>query len=207
MLRKISSTLDLIFAQPFLYKYLRSFFLGGLPTSHVLNYLNTQPDEIIFDIGCGCGFVSELIKFRNYFGFDNNTAMLSIAKKRNVSNASYIETDITKYDFNGLSADKAIMYGMLHHLNDHDAVGLLNKLCGKVSKCIVTLDPVYATFHIINNLLCMFDRGKYVRTADRYCDLIAKTNWKIDVMKAVYANTKVAKYLVLRLTPKTHWPL
>ncbi|MBI4372421.1 MAG: hypothetical protein HY585_01685, partial [Candidatus Omnitrophica bacterium] len=84
---------------------------------------------------------------------------------------------------------------------DASAIALLTRLSKIVTQWIVTLDSVYSKTHVINNFLCKFDRGKFVRTENEMLALIAKTPLKIETKLLHDANTKIAKYITFRLLP------
>ena len=90
---------------------------------------------------------------------------------------------------------------MLHHLNDEDAIVLLNRLSQIVTGWIVTLGGVYSKYHVLNNILCKMDRGKPVRTEDQMLKLIGQTRLIVETKWLRYANTKIAKYIIFRLLP------
>jgi SAM-dependent methyltransferase len=202
---KIASPLrslsERIFNNPFLYKSIRSFFLGGLPDKPVIRLIASTEQDVILDIGCGMGDLAAELRFKNYIGIDNDPAVIRIAKSRNIPNTQFLETDIRDFDFSKLRVTKAVLYGFLHHLDDRAAVELLNFLCGIVQDSLITLDPVYSEGHWINNLLCRLDRGEYVRTPSAMDALIAQTRFRVDTRLLHSANTRIAQYLSYRLLP------
>jgi hypothetical protein len=94
------------------------------------------------------------------------------------------------------------LYGLLHHLSDKNCIDLLNRLAECVTGAIITLDPVYSRFHLVNNVLCKLDRGQYVRTPEQYLKLAKAAHVSVDVQKISYSNSWVAKYNLFRLFPK-----
>jgi SAM-dependent methyltransferase len=176
--------------------------LGGLPTQPVCRLLDANDQDVIADIGCGNGFLAEKIAFNRYVGIDCDAQMIKAARERNLPRSEFVLGDALQYDFKSLAPTKAVLYGVLHHLTDEEAVCLLRMLGSYVSQSIVTLDPVYRPNHPINNLLCRLDRGRYVRDEQAMLDLIKKTDWVIDTKLNHSANTKVADYLSFRLKPR-----
>ena len=198
-LKKIT---DAIFNQPFLYERLRPLFLGGLPIRDILDLLEANGSDIILDVGCGTGYMAEKIGFSRYTGIDNDPRMIKIAQNRKIPNAEFVLQDIRKYNFADVGPTKIVLYGVLHHLNDRDAIELLKLLAHTTKQFIVSLDPVYAKYHLINNILCELDRGAYVRTEEDMITLISQTKLRVESKLVKYANTFIAKYLVLRLIPE-----
>ena len=193
-----------IFDQPVLYDKVRSLFLGGLPNAPVLKLLEATSSDQILDVGCGTGFMANETTFQKYFGIDNDPRVIEIANRRNIKNAKFLLHDLSgsfpPLDF---VPTKAILYGILHHLDDAAAAGLLRKLSGMVSDRIVTLDPVYSKRHFLNNILCKLDRGTYVRTESEMLRLVSSSGLEIKEKLLCYANTKIAKYIIFRLGRKT----
>lgn len=201
MLQTLKKFTDPIFNLPLLYKGLRTFFLGGLPTDPILRLLESNASDMILDIGCGTGFLAEKIPFRLYVGLDRDPKMIEIAQRKKIPHSIFTLTPVQDYDFSNLHPTKAVLYGVLHHLNDKDAVSLLRMLRKTGVARLVTLDPIYSQFHFINNLLCKLDRGEYVRNEMGMLQLVEQAGLRVERKLLHYSNTVIAKYLILRLTP------
>ncbi len=199
---KLRRLVKLIFDRPFLYHTLRPIFLGGLPMKPMLALLDSNESDVIIDVGCGTGFLAEKIRYKQYLGFDQDLNFIKIAQKRKIKNAEFILEDISKFNFDHRNPTKAILAGVLHHLNDDEAIHLLNALSQTVTQWLVTFDPVYSKYHIVSNLLCKLDRGKFVRTEDQMLQLINRSKLSIETKKLHYSNTKIGKYIIFRLLPK-----
>jgi len=190
-----------IFSDPKRYVWIRTLFLGGLPTRPVLTLLTATPDDVIVDGGCGDGFLAEQIPFAKYLGIDSDAVSIEHANRRGVPHATFICCNVLDYPYEQYRPSKVILYGLLHHLNDADCIRLLNSLASSVSKWIVTLDPIYTKYHLVNNILCKLDRGQYVRTEAEMLKLLKQTQLAIDQKITHYATTKIAKYALFRLIP------
>lgn len=190
----------LIFDQPLLYGA-RLVFLGGWPFAETLRLLDSQETDVILDVGCGPGYFADKIKYRSYFGFDHDRKAIQMAIRKNIPNTQFLLQDVQNFDFNQVKPTKAILSGVIHHLNDHDATQLLNAIARTISGWIVTEDPVYSRYHFLNNLLCRLDRGQFVRTEDEMSKLIEKTNLLIKEKVSFFSNSKISKHLAFRLTP------
>lgn len=188
-----------VFDTPVLYAGLRALFLGGLPTRPVLKLLQATKDDVVLDIGCGTGFIANMIPFRHYYGFDMDAEAIRRAKLRNIPNTTFVVSMVQDYDFGSVLPTKAILYGVLHHLSDADAIELLKRLAASRVQSVVTLDPVYAQFNMINNILCRYDRGRYVRTRADINTLISRTPFAVADEKLHHANTLIAKYILFHL--------
>lgn len=199
-IRKIT---DAVFNIPLLYKGLRILFLGGLPTPPLLRLLDAQKEDVIIDVGCGTGFIAQKTAFKKYIGFDADEKVIEIARNKNIPGATFWVASAENFDFTGIHATKAVLYGILHHLDDDASKQLLRNLSRCVSESIVTLDSVYLNSHPINNLLCRLDRGRHVRTLENWDKLIEGTGLKIETRLLHDCNTKIATYLSYRLVPES----
>ena len=71
-------------------------------------------------------------------------------------------------------SDIIICIGLLHHLDDHEAIELLDKLSDRLSPHgrIVTYDPVYIDKqNLIAKTLNDLDSGQNIRTVEGYISL------------------------------------
>ncbi len=199
ILQKIS---DKLFGYPWIYKTLRTAFLGGLPTPPLLKLLDSRENDVLLDVGCGTGFIAEKTNYQEYRGFDSDPKVIQIAKSKNLPRCTFEVNDTDHFDFAQVRPTKAILYGILHHLDDASAQKLLRSLARCVTGCIVTLDPVYAKFHPTNNILCKLDRGRYVRTEAAWDQLVTGVGHKVETRLIHHANTRISQYLSYRLIPE-----
>ncbi|OGW79368.1 MAG: hypothetical protein A3G33_03235 [Omnitrophica bacterium RIFCSPLOWO2_12_FULL_44_17] len=198
----INRIVNNVMGNPFLYHYMRAFLQGGIPYRSVIDSLDTNQSDLILDIGCGSSYIAQKIKFRKYLGIDIDPKSINAAIKKNIPNTEFLVADINTYDFSKQRFDKAILYGVLHHLNDEEAVTLLNKLSTLIGDCVVTWDSVYlSNFYVTNNLMCALDRGKHVRTAQEMTALIKKSNLTIVENRIVPCRSRLSKYILFKLAP------
>jgi len=190
-----------IFDHPLLYESKRLFYLGGLPFAQTLQLIDSRDSDVILDVGCGPGYYAEKLKFKSYIGFDSNPRAIEAARRRGIPNATFVVGDVMGYDFKSLKPTKAVLSGILHHLNDTEAVHLLDSLAKIVTQWIVTEDPIFSTYHIFNNLLCRLDRGEFVRSDTELEALIARTELRIEKKLIFYANTKISRHIAFRFIP------
>lgn len=116
---------------------------------------------IIFDIGCGQGFVSN---FLNALGFDINEYAILLAKKR------YPNKHFFKIESNGINLKKMdlkkcnviICLNLIEHLEDDYRVDFMKKIIPKIIEkngyVIFSLHKQYNFFNLVNML---FQRGSF----------------------------------------------
>ena len=145
-----------------------------------------------------------LTAFRSYHGFDTDGTALAFARERarNRSDIHFADGILTAGDLARIQPTRLVMYGLLHHLSDDEAVGLL-KMAGAVGSLrrIVTQDVVYLPGQLVNNVLARLDRGRHVRHLDGYRRLIAESGLKLvnEEVIASHPSRGLAKYLVMVL--------
>jgi SAM-dependent methyltransferase len=164
-----------ILGHPIVYEYVRPLAVGGIDMSPAYSRLSVGPEATVLDIGCGTGdALKHLGPFASYLGLDTDSEAIAYATERHRtrSNARFECRECTTDDLAELAPTHVSMIGLLHHLPDEVAIGLLAslKLSSRLSLA-VTLDIVYLDGHIYNNLLASLDRGKYCRTRSAYVEL------------------------------------
>ena len=141
----------------------------------------------LIDVGCG---TAEAIKFLpknvEYIGFDRNPDYIKEAQKRfEQYNAKfYCEELSLDFQKNTRSADVVLALGLLHHLDDAQALDLFKlakKLIGK-SGFLLTLDPLFDSQQSsIARYIISKDRGTAVRGESGYKQLALQVCSRVEV--------------------------
>jgi 2-polyprenyl-3-methyl-5-hydroxy-6-metoxy-1,4-benzoquinol methylase len=130
----------------------------------------------ILDIGCG---PADMISYLpdsvgEYVGFDMNPAYIASARKRwkHMSNCRFFCQRVEDAVISEAGCyDIVLALGIVHHLNDNEALGLFNTAYQALSPggTLITYDSVYvANQHWLAKWLISKDRGKAVRTVEGY---------------------------------------
>ena len=90
----------------------------------IMKAVDLKPEHVIFEIGTGTGILA--LKMANHcrrvYAIDVSSSMLDYAKekarKRGISNVSFIHSRFLNYEHKGLPIDVIITHGVLHHLPD-----------------------------------------------------------------------------------------
>ena len=181
-----------------IFQVLRPLVLFGVRINPVLRQLNAQSHERILDAGCGYGYLVKYLSHCQYTGIDLEPQRIEWAKLKfgENTNRRFMQADACRTNLPPKSFDKAVAFGLLHHLPDEAASQCIRELTRLVRKKIVFLDGVYSKFNFVNNLLCKFDQGKYVRQAADYVSLVTPHVAKVE--KTFYhAYSGVAKYFMM----------
>lgn len=186
------------------YEVIRRAFLLGLRIRPILKALDYDESNMkMLDVGCGFGHLSKYFVHCHYTGIDIDADRIDWAKRNLGENEKrrFILGNVSHIDLPSKSFDKALGYGILHHLSDHDASLCMKELSRLVNGKVVFSDPVYSQYHFVNNVLCRLDRGAYVRRAGEYLDL-CRRHMEVKAQRVFYAHNGLAKYFLITCLPK-----
>ncbi len=186
------------------YEVIRRVFLLGLRVRPIFDALDPEErDASVLDVGCGFGHLARYFTYCDYTGIDLDPTRIHWARENlgEGSRRRFIVGDVCRMDLPAKSFDKAIGYGILHHLSDRDASRCLAELARVVKGKIVFSDPVYSKYHVVNNLLCRLDRGEFVRQAPEYLALVGR-HLGVERHRVFYARNGLAKYFLIACRPR-----
>ena len=192
------------FTNPYIFHYIRYLFNFGFNTKHVKNFLCPEKVDMILDVGCGIGYYSKIIDSANYLGIDSNEKYIDFARLHYANS----EKDFLKMNFlceslpnTERKANKCLLIGVIHHLSDNEVNQLFSKLSEMDFEFIITQDPFYSKWHLINNFICSLDRGKYVRKVASYKKLILSHFDIISSKRILYKNL-LTTHILFKIKPK-----
>jgi SAM-dependent methyltransferase len=148
---------------------------GDARSVYAREYVSPAPGQRIIDIGCGpADIVAELPDSVEYVGIDMNPQYIESARTRFGHRATFHCHSISPFGASPARFDIAMANGVLHHLDDAQALDLL--LLARASLAeggrLVTLDGCYmAKQSSIARLLLKMDRGRHVRAPEAYVEL------------------------------------
>jgi SAM-dependent methyltransferase len=174
------SLYDRVLAIPFVYTRIRPLVVGGVDMMPSYLNLDVQADDVVLDVGCGPGEALKYLKrFRALHGFDTDANAISFARKvaGNRTDVTFEARAVTARDVEAIQPTRVMMNGLLHHLDDAQAIDLL-RMCARLPSVrrIATLDVVFLPGKHLSNLLARFDRGKHVRDVDGFRALAAQAD-------------------------------
>jgi len=137
----------------------------------VTEVIKPEPEASILDIGCGpadiAAFLPSTVK---YTGFDISHQYIAAAKARFGNRGNFICAPVNSFSVVN-SFDIVIAIGVLHHLEDDEAIRLcsLANLALKPGGRFITMDGCSEdNLHPIATWMLKHDRGDFIRTKDDY---------------------------------------
>lgn len=190
---QVTSGIYSILSHPAVYDFLQDILYGHKgQREYVETYIRPKEGDRILDIGCGTGRILRYLPECDYLGADLSEQYIDRARKRVFAGRTrFISSDINEF----LSESKErfdiiIGYGLLHHLNDGEAVAMIRRAKDSLlpGGRLVTIDGVY---HENQNCISKFmidrDRGRNVRNETDYRALFKDTfsTLSIDIRKDI----------------------
>jgi SAM-dependent methyltransferase len=169
-----------ILGHPFVYEQIRPRVVGGIDMRGLYDMLGPEGSKVVLDVGCGTGdALNYLDGFEEYFGVDNDPVAIDAAtKKFGARKGVRFECrTLRESDVAELSPTGVVLSGLLHHLPDGDAEGLLRMLATSPR---LASDIVYLPGKHYNNLLAWLDRGKFCRAPHGYTDIARKAGLDVE---------------------------
>jgi len=164
----------------------------------VSEILQARPGMRILDIGCGPADILKLLPKVDYVGFDMSARYIDKARRNYGDRGRFIHSPHTADIAAGIeNFDCAMALGVLHHLNDDEALLLFEtaKASLKSGQKLVTVDGAYTECQsLLEKLLLDFDRGNFVRTPEAYRGLA----------KRIFSDVIVTIHTDLLRIPYTH---
>ena len=178
---EISKGVRAILSVPWVYNLWVSL-VGSRASSRfkiVNEYMKARAGEAVYDIVCGTGsFLESLPEGVVYTGFDLSEEYITQARAKYGDRATFVHAAVgEKPDLGEACFDLAIAVGVLHHLDDPEAVALFELAAAalKPDGRLVTIDPVFDDGQSrMARWLISRDRGQNVRTREAYEALIPK---------------------------------
>jgi SAM-dependent methyltransferase len=161
-------------------------------------YLSGHQQGRVLDLGCGTGDMLEHLPAVSYVGIDISPHYIARARTRFVErDAEFHVADATTFRPEPGEFDVVLATGVLHHLDDAQALELLRTAASALRPTgrLLAVEP---TFTIGQNrfarALIARDRGQHVRTPEQYAALAksafgwARTSVRQDLLRVPYTH-------------------
>lgn len=158
---------------PKIYSGFQSLVRSHRPRREVVDeLLRIHSGDRVLDVGCGPADILEHLPEVDYLGIDYSQAYIDAARHRFGERGRFVVADVATLGARGeKNFDVVIALGVLHHLDDAAAHGLVRNVraCLKAGGRFVAIDPLIEhPQNPIARLLARLDRGEFVRTLDGY---------------------------------------
>lgn len=182
---QITNGIRSILSNPGVYDFTQTLFGAGHSRRLLVSeHIQPRSGDIILDIGCGTGeIVPYLPDGVHYFGFDLSEPYIRAARQRHGERARFECMDVVDFHEHGVDqADLVIAIGLLHHLDDAQAEGLIRTAWTKLKAGgrLVTLDGTLTTGQsALARFMILRDRGQNIRSPEAYEAIAARCFSKI----------------------------
>ncbi len=187
---------DRFLAVPWIYDNLRPLVAGGIDFESLAGFCRADPNDRIFDFGCGTGQLLPLLRFSAYLGVDLDAAALRRAARLSAPRVRFAGGDKWDGIYRDFKPDLVLMIGVIHHLSDDDFRIVLRRLHppGLLPR-IVTVDVSYFPGWVLNNLLSRMDRGRYVRSPQAYERLFSQNGLRVLRTSVLRTKLRYVRYI------------
>lgn len=153
------------------------YLIGGRDARRrcIQQHIKTFAGMRILDIGCGPGFIADWLDGVDYYGMDTDPNYIRYAQRKYGHKGTFTcELFTEDYVSRHKPFDLIIMMGVLHHLDDSQAVDILCliKKSLVLNGKLVTLDGHrFPGLSAAQKFMLDNDRGKFIRTKEEYLKL------------------------------------
>jgi SAM-dependent methyltransferase len=150
-----------------------------------LDELDLQPGQVVLDVGCGPAYYFErLPRGVRYYGFDTSERYIAYARRKWGHRAEFRTEIFGEEHLDELPpVDSVMLLGLLHHLSDEQARGLLS-LAGRAlapDGRVISVDTCFEPRQgRISRWMSENDRGEHVRSPEAFVALAGESFAKVD---------------------------
>lgn len=161
------------------YRTVKSLFGGTRGICHVVSeHLGSTQGQRVLDVGCGFADLRQCLDADEYVGVESDDAFVQAGARYLRPNDRLVNGDARRLSELGLGEfDVVVALGFLHHLNDDDALVLLQSLRSVLLPTgrFFAIEPLRGPGQsVVERALYALDRGDYIRDEAAYLQLVQK---------------------------------
>ncbi|MBI4323022.1 MAG: class I SAM-dependent methyltransferase [Candidatus Omnitrophica bacterium] len=195
----LQSLVSRLAARPVLFDMLRWILEAGFNGERiVLKQEGLQHIGDVLDLGCGTGVFANMFRPTSYVGIDINQGYIKRARKKHPTHR-FLVMDGRALDFTSQSFDAVVISGVIHHLEDQDAIAILTEaarvLKPGIGRLIMWEDvPTRSRYNLIGSLVHQFDLGDHIRAEQHYVHIVQAV---FDQVRCYPMSSGACDYLVM----------
>ena len=172
----LHTAIEILSNYPRLFLFCRSLLEANFTAirNTIQENLPTDDHHRILDVACGPGAFSTLFNPDGYVGVDINSRYINHA--RQYFKGQFFIQDARMMKFEDGHFDKALVFGLLHHLSDEDVQSVLENLWRVLtpggSVLVIEDIPTESNLNIIGHMLHWAENGHYIRPPAEYRRLL-----------------------------------
>ena len=184
---RISDTFARVLSLPACYRFFRRSVGGGhVWRKYLEHYVKPATGEKVLDVGCGPADALLHLPKVDYTGIDISPEYIAAAKRRFDGRGRFLCHDVGSFILGSDegSFDLVLATGVVHHLDDEQADGLLTlaRRALRPHGRLVTFDGCYVTGQSpIARWMLRMDRGRFVRTQRDYVRMVSPLFSKVEL--------------------------
>lgn len=142
-------------------------------------YIRPRSGMRILDIGCGTAEILDFLPEVDYYGFDLSEKYIASARRHYGRRGHFEIAKVSEQAIEQLGTfDLILAIGVLHHLDDAEALQLFNlaKSGMKPDAVLITIDGCKVPGQsVVAAKIMSWDRGSYIRNEDSYRKLASQS--------------------------------
>lgn len=135
-------------------------------------FIRVHAADRVLEVGCGTARMLDHLAAARYVGIDHNPQYIADARRRYGNRGEFITGDLAMLSLGVPDCyDIVLAIGVLHHIDDTTATRLFSEASRVLSRGgrMITVDPAFVGGQpLLAKLLVSLDRGRNVRTPERY---------------------------------------
>lgn len=173
MIRRFDMDPRKLLAIPAIYSLFRKFIgRDSVRRQYAESHIRAQVGQHVLDIGCGTGDILDFLPDVDYVGFDIDPDYIRAAQQRYGSRGTFFCEPVGEgMNAPAASFDIVIAHGLLHHLDDEEAIALF-RIARKALKPggrLITFDGCFSDDQSrLSRFFVSRDRGRHVRRREAY---------------------------------------